>query len=352
MSVQRREVNGKVKYVARVRDYTGKERSKTFDKRRDALKWESETLPTVKAKGWVALKAGTTVEEVVQRRIDSAERANTRSARVQLKRNLGPLKKMDVSEVRRSHIVHWVDLLYSGRPWADGRGLKRNSVRGLLGQLGGAFSYLMEIEAVGVNPCSRVQVPGESKEIEVPSVEEIRKAAEAGAERFGEDFKHVVYLSARTGLRASEVSAIQCGDVDLKADSIAVRRQLSRSGVVSPLKTAKSRRVVPLPAQMREIIEARVAEREAEDWLFCQPSGAPWTNRKLGNCLYYMGAGFTFHGLRHFCASSLIEAGVNIKAIQELLGHSSLSTTTDTYAHLLLPSLDSVRSASDRIFAG
>ncbi len=49
---------------------------------------------------------------------------------------------------------------------------------------------------------------------------------------------------------------------------------------------------------------------------------------------YELGINFNFHSLRHTHATMLLEAGANIKDIQERLGHSKLATTMDTYSHV------------------
>ncbi|WP_330619220.1 tyrosine-type recombinase/integrase [Vallitalea guaymasensis] len=49
---------------------------------------------------------------------------------------------------------------------------------------------------------------------------------------------------------------------------------------------------------------------------------------------YEIGINFNFHSLRHTHATMLLEAGANIKDIQDRLGHAKLSTTMDTYSHV------------------
>jgi integrase len=44
---------------------------------------------------------------------------------------------------------------------------------------------------------------------------------------------------------------------------------------------------------------------------------------------------FTFHSLRHTCATLLLSKNVNLKIVQEMLGHSTITQTMDTYSHVL-----------------
>jgi integrase len=59
-----------------------------------------------------------------------------------------------------------------------------------------------------------------------------------------------------------------------------------------------------------------------------------------------------FHHLRHTCATLLLTKGVHPKVVQELLGHSSISTTLDTYSHVLPNMQEKAVAAMDTIFEG
>ncbi len=61
--------------------------------------------------------------------------------------------------------------------------------------------------------------------------------------------------------------------------------------------------------------------------------------------------GFSFHGLRHTHASKLLAAGVDVQVVSHRLGHASVSTTMNIYAHLLPDSQEMVRGKIDMIFA-
>ena len=59
-----------------------------------------------------------------------------------------------------------------------------------------------------------------------------------------------------------------------------------------------------------------------------------------------------FHDLRHTCATLLLTKGVHPKVVQELLGHSSISITLDTYSHVLPNMQEKAVAAMDAIFEG
>lgn len=58
-----------------------------------------------------------------------------------------------------------------------------------------------------------------------------------------------------------------------------------------------------------------------------------------------------FHSLRHTCGTLLLSEGVDIKTIQEILGHSSITVTMDVYAHVLPDMQAEAAAAMDRIFS-
>lgn len=59
-----------------------------------------------------------------------------------------------------------------------------------------------------------------------------------------------------------------------------------------------------------------------------------------------------FHDLRHTCASSLLAQGVHPKVVQEILGHSTIQVTMDTYSHLLPGVSPQAASELDRLLRG
>ena len=61
--------------------------------------------------------------------------------------------------------------------------------------------------------------------------------------------------------------------------------------------------------------------------------------------------GARYHDLRHFCASTLIAAGLHPKAIQARLGHATIVETMDTYGHLFPDASEQGRGALDAMFA-
>jgi integrase len=160
----------------------------------------------------------------------------------------------------------------------------------------------------------------------------------------------IVNLLARTGLRWSELTALRVGDVDLDAPSLTVARAWVRSAggsfVIGPPKTRKARRVIALDDTAAGIVKARVADRDADEWLVTAPNGRDALKRatfapgwvaavKAAVKAKEIPQRPRIHDLRHTHAAWLIAAGVPLPVIQARLGHESIQTTIDVYGHLM-----------------
>jgi integrase len=148
-------------------------------------------------------------------------------------------------------------------------------------------------------------------------------------------------VAARTGLRASEIRALDWADVDFAAQIVRVRQRADTSGQIGSPKSAASRRDVPMtPGLITMLKEWRIASGGRTGLVFPGQEGRPLchnTLRKtLGRC----------HAYRHFFASWLIDQGFGPKRIQALMGHSSITVTFDTYGHLFPQDDDAARFAA------
>jgi len=158
------------------------------------------------------------------------------------------------------------------------------------------------------------------------------------------------------------VLALRWDRVDLEAGVLKVLATIGRVGgqlVISEPKSARSRRTVPIsPAvvgMLRKHKSGQAAERlrAANQWqdsglVFTTELGKPVDPRNLLRTIEVAaraaGVEADVHTLRHSAAVAWLEAGVHIKAVADLLGHSSIAITGDIYGHT---SDDSARAAVD-----
>lgn len=167
--------------------------------------------------------------------------------------------------------------------------------------------------------------------------------------------QHLGLLLVGSGLRYSEATALQVKHVDLMAKVCTVRvaqswkRQPDSTYRLDEPKSRRSRRTVTVSDEVRDVLITRCAAKGPDDLVFATVSGGQLKNARFSN--YYWRpavdrareAGLEksprIHDLRHTHASWLIAAGRPLPSIQRRLGHESITTTVDTYGHLL-PEVD------------
>jgi len=187
----------------------------------------------------------------------------------------------------------------------------------------------------------------------------------AAAERIVPPEYPILLVMATCGLRIGEAVSLQVGDLDVQGLKLHVRRTRSTHGVLSSPKSGKGR-VVDVPpstmavlAQVRETRQAEAAYtgREAR-WLFPGKDGqspiAPeLVERALRRALRAAGIRrIRPHDLRHTYATLAIQAGVPLLTVSRQLGHASISTTADIYAHAVPGSNRAAAAAMEAILSG
>lgn len=159
-------------------------------------------------------------------------------------------------------------------------------------------------------------------------------------------YRCLVAVSVLTGLRQSEALGLRWRDVDVKAGTISVSRQLDRAGSLVELKTDAARRTVPIPPSLVRMLRAHKAEAfergraGGEDFVFASETGRPLGHRNVGRRGLDKATAATnlprlrWHDLRHLTASVLIGEGAPPSYVATVLGHASPAITLSIYAHV------------------
>jgi len=169
----------------------------------------------------------------------------------------------------------------------------------------------------------------------VLSRDEIRKILESP-----KNAKHKLLLSLAygSGLRVSEVVALKVQDLDFEELTVLLKQAKGQKD-----------RISVMPQGLINDLKNLVAGKEKGDFVFASERGGKLTTRTaqkvFGNALRKAGIkkDATFHSLRHSFATHLLENGVDVRYVQELLGHQNIRTT-QIYTQVTNPKLKNIRS--------
>ena len=218
------------------------------------------------------------------------------------------------------------------------------------------------------NPVASVKSPQVRRdEIKPLSPEQVRLFLQTTVEA-GDKLEALYAVAIHLGLRQGELLALKWEDVDLEAGTLQVRRSLAGSREGNPVfttpKTAKSRRQVRLTTGAAEALK-RHRKRQLEErmrlaglWrdhglVFTTEAGTPLDRHNIIQRSFRpllekaRLPAIRFHDLRHTCATLLLTREVHPKIVQELLGHSTIAITLDTYSHVLPGMGDAAVGAMD-----
>lgn len=178
-----------------------------------------------------------------------------------------------------------------------------------------------------------------------------------------EHYRPLVWMLGGTAMRWSEATALVVSDVDLAAKTVRVtkawkRDRQSRRWYVGAPKTRKSRRTITLPNEVVEALRPLVEGRKRGELLFTNRRGE-WVKHQTFYREHWRKActaGLAeprprIHDLRHSHVAWLIAANVPLPVIQARLGHEKITTTIDTYGHLLPDLQVAAADAASRVLA-
>jgi integrase len=341
------------RYVARWRDPQGRQRSKSFTRKRDAQAHLAVVTASLIRGTYTDTAAGrVTVADYAQQRWLPAQlhlrpnSAGTYASHVST--HIVPLLgARQLGSVRRTDAKAFVA--------ATAATLAPSTVATVYAVLRSLMQAAVDDGLIPANPCSRVPLPRVDKTVVHPLP---AAAVAALAAAITARYEVTVWLAAGAGLREGEALGLTVPRVDFLRRRILVLEQMQNK-VLSPLKTPASRRVVPADDLVLGAVSAHLQRREPGpgQLIVTNRIGGPVQRNSFGHCWHEAVAaaglppGTRYHDLRHFYASTLIAAGLHPKTIQARLGHATIAETMDTYGHLFPEADDAGRGAVDAMFA-
>lgn len=246
--------------------------------------------------------------------------------------------------------------------------LSSNTVRELHVILSSSLKDAVKWKRMTYNPCKDVKPPrAEKHDIQFLTPEQVKDLLQSAQ---GTALECLLTVAVTIGLRRGELLALRWSDINLERGSLHVRHTVSYVRVAgagfryveTDPKTATSSRHITLPKIVVDALKAHKARQVEQRWqagskwhenglIFCDNEGGyyhiPALYKQFMSILKRAGLPhMRFHDCRHTAATVLLIRGVNPKVVSEMLGHSSVVVTLNTYSHVI-PTLQ--KSAMDEL---
>ena len=229
-------------------------------------------------------------------------------------------KNQDLHTADRLHIESFFMKLNS-------LGLSPSSLARKASTLRSYFLFLLKTSVISVSPMIDIKTPKLSKKLpNILSISDVDTLcnidASSSVSKRDRAIIEVMYSSA---LRLSELSSLNTDSVDIESKCVKV------------IGKGKKERILPLGAKASEALSewtsARYDLRPVDNALFINKFGTRLSNRSIQNRINFwvkkqgLNCKISPHTLRHSCATHLLEASGDLRAVQEFLGHEDISTT-------------------------
>ncbi|MDH5639409.1 MAG: tyrosine recombinase XerC [Nitrospinota bacterium] len=240
-----------------------------------------------------------------------------------------PTSSHPFNQISRSHVRSFAAHLSRLRLGPATMERKLSSLRSF-------FRFLQRHGQVDINPATQVELPSKPKKppgfLTVDETFALIGAAENLDAPNGPRDLAILELFYATGMRVSELAALCVGDVDLAGGMIKVKGK------------GKKERLTPVGGAAGRALSLIISGANQDQPVFLNNRGGRLSVRSIHSIvkrsarLAGLGRPVGPHRLRHSFATHLLEGGADLRAIQEMLGHSSLSTT-QKYTHVNLKKL-------------
>ncbi len=208
-----------------------------------------------------------------------------------------------------------------------------------LATLRSCYKFLIRRGHVAVNPLSTIRTPKQEKRLpKCLDLDQVQKLLEApgDADVLAARDRAMLEVLYSSGIRVSELVELETGDIDLQEGVLRVRGK-GRKDRLTPI-GSQAIKAMQRYFEMRQL-DPRMSQSRTAARVFLNKHGDSLSTRsvrrKLDKYLVQVGLdpGISPHTLRHSFATHLLNNGADLRSVQELLGHQSLSTT-QIYTHL------------------
>lgn len=324
--------------------------TKTFDFKRDAQSWHDAQRRALElgtfvdpALGREAL--GSAVDRWMAARAGTVAGSTIKADRNRVKYLPPRLVNTPVSKVRTADVRAVLESMVRS-------GLSPASATRVRAMLSSFYGWAIDEGISSSNPVIAAKVPpgestNEKDEVYPFSIDELRSLVKTLAARSPVQAQIALVLGL-TGLRWGELCALRVRDVsEMPRASFHVSRSAPDGQQVRNRTKGGRGRSVPLPEELAPIIAEWSAGKNADDLLFSSPEGKRLNNSNWRRIVGWSDAcsGRRVHDLRHTAATFWLQSGIDVKTVQQWLGHASAQLTLNLYSHWMGSTADAAAIA-------
>lgn len=242
---------------------------------------------------------------------------------------------------RKNHITITEALLDTGREYISAirkSGLKNSSIARHISSLRSLYNYLASSGIMEANPMILLRLPRQVRPLPYSlSVEDVKRLIESTDLNtpLGVRDRALWELMYGSGLRVSEVVELAFGDFDGEESWLLIRGKGDKERWVPVSRPGREW----TRAYIKEVRPLLTGNRKGTNRIFVNARGKPLTRQGVWHLLKQYASRLSPpiqispHGLRHSCATHLLEGGADLRTVQEFLGHTDISTT-QIYTHV------------------
>ncbi|HBI2106963.1 TPA: site-specific integrase, partial [Enterococcus faecalis] len=219
------------------------------------------------------------------------------------------------------------------------------------------FEFAITQNLLSMNPIKRIIMPKRQREIKTKEdqnfldKDQLQEFLTLAKQKESMQYYTAFHLLAYTGMRKSELAALNWSDINWDANTISINKNVSYTSgqrIITTTKTTSSDRTISIDEitlnilkkwkleQKKELLSRGfIVQKDEKQLIFSNPSNKIMSPNVLWEKLKtYKNFSISPHGFRHTHASLLFESGATIKQVQERLGHSNINTTLNIYTHV------------------
>ena len=246
-----------------------------------------------------------------------------------------PIQKITTSDIRRE--------------LPNIKGYSNNTINKIYRLMNKTFKIALSDRLISFNPMYNESIKKpksikEDKEVKALTIKEQQKLIEV-LESTEHEYNNILLLQICTGMRIGEVLALTTKDIDYIKKTISINKTLSRDEndkviLGNTTKTLNSNRTIPIDSRTEAILKRIQLNQiiNIKGFLFYDNNKDKFISPQEVNCYlrrinkkYGIASELHTHMLRHTYATRMVEAGVNPKVLQKILGHKKIDTTLNIY---------------------